>query len=95
MPFCSKCGSEIEGADKYCNSCGQAAVNSSGHAIEIPSRKRMPAKYICLLLGMVIGLVVGSCDRSRSTFALAFLPIPFGLGGFAVGAIIDQLQSRT
>ena len=93
MPFCSKCGREIEGADKYCNSCGQAAVDSSGQAA-----KKRQVKYVCLVLGVLIPLVWGVWGTSGFAEEFSnlgyYLTVPGGLVGFAIGAIIDQYSSK-
>jgi hypothetical protein len=77
MPFCSRCGKEIEGTDKHCNACGQAA-------------KKRPIKYVGMLLGFVVAVVWGTMTGFQVPAAFIFCGVPGGLVGFAVGAVIDQ-----
>ena len=85
MPFCSKCGREIEGDDKYCNSCGQATGNQAGQA----AKKRI-AKYVGLLLGNHLVLSLWGAHTEHREFDvlyLLFYGVPGGLIGFAVGVL--------
>lgn len=88
MPFCSSCGQKIETADKYCNSCGQAAVNSSHSGVKKPIMK-----YVGLLAGLLFFPVYGALAKGSPWF-MWVLSVPAGLIGFAIGAIIDQLDGR-
>jgi hypothetical protein len=96
MPFCSKCGKEIEGTDKYCNSCGQ----------DIKGGKKFKLKYAGMLLGILLGMIVAALltvtgDKTGYTLGtyvarliwwLALAEVPCVVIGFAVGAVIDQIK---
>jgi putative Mn2+ efflux pump MntP len=99
MPFCSKCGKEVEGTDKYCNSCGQG----------IKGTKKLKLKYAGMLLGIMLGMIVTIVemllmvigDKTGNSLQayvgqleswLAFAGVPCAVIGFAIGAVIDQFR---
>ena len=90
MPFCSSCGRKVEPADKHCNSCGEATVNSMG--ANLGKESRFKAKYVCLLAGIVLAILLSRIQGFGPFFYVPLLyGVPGGLIGFAVGAVIDQL----
>ena len=99
MPFCSKCGKETEGTDKYCNSCGQTVKGS----------KKPRLKYVGMLLGILLGVIVATLltvtgvtgDKTgytldwylaRLIWWLALAEVPCAVVGFAIGVAIDQFR---
>jgi hypothetical protein len=88
MPFCSECGKEIEGTDKYCNSCGQAAVAPSGHT-------NIKLKYLFLLFGIALGVLYEIHLTHEVALPIdLMLAIPWGIAGFAIGAVLDGLKKK-
>jgi hypothetical protein len=87
-PVDEKLPSQESTAGKY---GGQAPANSNRPAVELLRNKSGVAKYIGLLLGMVIAFCISEAGASLRG---DLLPTPFGLAGFAIGAIIDQHRER-
>lgn len=82
MSFCSKCGKEIEGTDKYCTFCNQG----------VKGGKRLKLKYVGMLVAIILAFIYMISAEYTAVGAL-LVAAPFGLIGFAIGAVIDQFRN--
>lgn len=81
MPFCSKCGSEVQSGDQFCGRCG------SPQAVDAPAAKTKPnggdpfasvdektTSVLCYIpfLGWIVSIYVLSVDRFRRNSIVRF-----------------------
>lgn len=100
MPFCSKCGTEIQANLCYCTVCGQAQEESTFHSSENnnPSvTKRIKSKYKPLLLMGTIMLIILSLF-TVDYYAFNFIPvkktIDWNMGGITHGEYSGTVRYR-
>ena len=104
MPYCSKCGTQIEEGTTFCSSCGQAvgsqmqdgSFSSQGNvgASNLIAKRSLRwgpiflGAFICMLVMFITGLIIGFAVPDISENALLLATIIIALVCYMIGGLI-------
>lgn len=104
MPYCSKCGTQLEEGTAFCHSCGQevgfkmhdGSFSSQGEmdASDVVAKRSLKwgpiflGAFICMLLMFIIGLIIGYAIPDISETALLLATIIIAIVCYMIGGLI-------